>query len=154
MKYKSEYSPSFLLDPVRHCALHKIRRTYGQHDFAFHPFTTCRVLLDANKYASFSESSLATIPAAAPGKAASPAPYDPANESEEDSDASEEPAPEVSPPGFLPLESITSDCLALVKIIQGRSVTLFGVRGTEEQYQHLPSLRIRKPSGIPEAWTV
>jgi hypothetical protein len=153
MKYKSEYSPSFLLDPVRPCALPKIRRTYGQHDFAFHPFTTCRLLLDANKYASFSKPSLATILATSPGQAASPAPYDPANDSDSQADSddseaeAEEPVPDDAPPGFLPLEAVSGNDLDPVRIIQGRSVTLFGVRDTEQQYQHLPLSEFESQAG-------
>ena len=56
MKYKGEYSPSFLADPVGVLSdKRKLSNKFGQEDFMWHPLQDCIELLDKYRYAAFSE---------------------------------------------------------------------------------------------------
>src|SRR5712691_5346063 len=55
MKYKGEYSPSYLADPVCH-SLPRIpwfTSPLLQEDFSWHPLSVCRDALDRFRYACF-----------------------------------------------------------------------------------------------------
>lgn len=118
MKYKANYQPSFLLDPVsKFLSLNFQLNPFiiFKESNEFYPYDHCNSLLDKFRWCSFSRSC----------SIKQPLPNDENNSDEDYDDEDDQLIPNPPPPGFLKDEDLSNSILNNLKILDNRSMKLF-----------------------------